>query len=222
MNNRIISLRRHAKTDKSGKEVDSQQRVVSPEGKALAYGLGNRLKSENIVGAYTSPPLRSQQTLVYLMDGARQLDLEKMFVEEPLNEPVISSEYRKIINADGRGRDERIAFYLENQDPTRQSTTPYRAACGVSFFIMRTDKVYSSDCGRIEAITNAPKLESFLQTVDEKSFVEYLGNKSFAHLEGIELKSYNGLYIVRFRDKEIQILKSKVIELANAYTKWNG
>ena len=218
MNKLIISIRRHAKTNKSAKETESSQRVVSSEGKVLTYELGDKLKTESIVGAYTSPPLRSQQTLVYLMDAAGQLDLEKMFVEESLDEPFISPGYRQIINADGRKRDERIAFFLENQDPTGQSTTPYQAACGVSFFIAGIDNVYSKDNGRIEAITNAPKLESFLQIMDERSFNNYLEGKSFSYLEGIELTLHKRLYVVHFRDKEMQIPQSKVIELANAYT----
>ena len=217
-NKRIISIRRHAKTSKSAIEASSSERVVSPEGREACYELGRSMISEKIIDGYTASHLRSQQTLFYLMDGSGHLDLEKMFVEQSLNEPHISPDYRKIINADERERDERIAFFLTNQDKTGKSTTPYQAACATSNFIATTNKLNSDSTGRIEAITNAPKLECFLQVLEEDAFAKHLEGKFFDYLEGIELRVHKELYIVSFRDKEMQVPGSRLIDLANQYT----
>ena len=218
-NNLIISMRRHAHTDKTADQALSEDRSVDWSGIISSGKLGFELRKQKIIQGYSSPAFRSQQTLYYIMNRYYSDCTEfKIYIKQCLDKPTIGEKFREIIEANTTNRDERINFYLKNPDPYNETNTPHQAACAAANFVSGFSEVNDWN-GRVEAITNAPKLEAFLEILDKKAFEKHLGGKSFDYLEGIELRKQNGIYLVKFRDKELQVKESKIDNLANKYLK---
>ena len=157
MNKLVISLRRHAETNApSYKAKPGEIRFLTEEGKRAALKIGRAIK-EPIIAGCGADQERYVETLHCLITGSGQADVPLFLDNVNIDEPIITPEYRKMINRDNRNRTERFQFYLTQVDPSGESTSPFESAIRTSYFIAETAKNYAGLLGRVEAITGAPR-----------------------------------------------------------------